>query len=213
MITLKIVASIVAIVMLSASPGVHASGYCGELKNAFGPFDYTSGIGRTNLPPVEQHHFTTEVEMLVKGQSGSVGADLDYTLRAFPNHHRALAAMVNLGQKEKTAHPNGAKYSVECYFDRAFRFAPNDGVLHLVYGNYLMKRGQAEKALTHLNEAIRLQPENANVNYNVGLAYFKRGDFEQANKYAAKAYSLGFPLPWLKEKLIEAGKWKAAPDR
>ena len=54
------------------------------------------------------------------------GGDLDYTLRAFPNHHVALMAMAKLGEKQKTARPAGAKYGVECYFQRAVSFRGDD---------------------------------------------------------------------------------------
>lgn len=64
---------------------------CGSLQNAFGPFDYRDPEARGEpLRLVESAHFTPSVESLVKGNSGTVAGDLDYTLRAFPNHHRAL---------------------------------------------------------------------------------------------------------------------------
>jgi Flp pilus assembly protein TadD len=78
----------------------------------------------------------------------------------------------------------------------------------MIYGNYLLKAGQADKATEQLKEAINLQPEDPNVNYNLGLLYVQKKDYEQAKIYAKKAYELGFPLPGLKNKLMEAGKWE-----
>ena len=124
----------------------------------------------------------------------------------FPNHHRALAAFSKLSLKDKTLKPTGAQYSVECFFDRAIRFQPSDGVVRMIYGNYLLKAGQTDKATEQLKEAVNLQPENPNVNYNLGLLYVQKKDYEQAKIYAKKAYELGFPLLGLKNKLIGSGE-------
>jgi hypothetical protein len=36
----------------------------------------------------------------------------------------------------------------------------------------------------------------------------QRKNYEEARNYAKKAYELGFPLPGLKNQLIQAGKWE-----
>src|SRR5690242_17113706 len=78
---------------------VAADDACGELENAFGPFDYrTVSADRKRL--VEGSHFTPYIEGLQRGHTGAIGSEIDYTLRAFPNHPRALVAMMKLGIKE-----------------------------------------------------------------------------------------------------------------
>jgi uncharacterized protein HemY len=72
----------------------------------------------------------------------------------------------------------------------------------------LLKAGQTDKATEQLEVAVNLEPENPNINYNLGLLYVQKKDYEQAKIYAKKAYDLGFPLPGLKNKLMEAGKWE-----
>ena len=210
---------IVAFIALSVSSSLQAANYCGELKNAYGPFDYTDSANRSGnnasqspLELVESAHFTPSVEHLIKGNTASLGGDLAYTLRVFPNHHRALMSIGKLALRDKKLRADGASYSVECFFDRAIRFKPDDGVVRMVYGIYLSQSGNLEKAIEQMEEAVRLQPENANVNYNLGLLYMKKKNYEQANIYAKKAYKLGFPLPGLKNKLIDAGKWSEAPE-
>jgi Tfp pilus assembly protein PilF len=96
---------------------------------------------------------------------------------------------------------------VECYFDRAIRFKPDDGIVRLVYGTYLSASGRLDEALVQLNEAVKLNPRNANANYNLGLLYLRKKDYAQAKLFAKKAYQLGFPLPGLKNQLSQAGKW------
>lgn len=202
---MKPILSVVAVLAISLTPAAQSAEYCGDLKNAFGPFDYRNTEDRKNLPIVERAHFTSEVERLVKGNTGRIGGDLDYTLRAFPNHHRALAALANLALRDKNPRPDGARYSVDCFFERAIRFQPSDGIVRMVYGSYLSRLGNAENALKQFNEAVALEPENANINYSLGLLHFKKKNYDDARKYAKKAYSLGFPLPWLKDRLNETG--------
>ncbi|SDA25476.1 TPR repeat-containing protein [Nitrosospira sp. Nsp18] len=200
----KIISSVVILLISIISTNLQAASYCGELDNAY---DYRDNTQRSFLATVEKHHFTPNVESLRHGNSGSLGGELSYTLMIFPNHHRALAAFGKLSLRDKTLKPAGSKYSVECFFERAIRYKPNDGIVRMVYGNYLLKAGQIDKATEQFQIAVDLDPENPTINYNLGLLYMKKKDYEQANIYAKKAYELGFPLPGLKNQLMEAGKW------
>lgn len=182
---------------------------CGPLRNGYGPFDYRSD--KDKLQIVEGAHFTPQVANLISGNTGPIGADIDYTLRASPNHHRALMAMVRLGEKEKRNRPQGAKYSVECYLNRGLRFRPDDATVKMIYATFLAKKGRQSEALTQLNEAETIAGENANLFYNMGLAYFELKDFDKALIYAHKAYQMNFPLPGLRNKLMQLGKW-SEPD-
>lgn len=180
---------------------------CGSLENHYGPYDYRSDKDKLGI--VETFHLTSNVINLSSAQSASsVGGDLDYTLRAFPNHHIALMAMTRLGEKEKTAKPRGVKYSVECYLQRAFRFRNDDTTVKMLYAAYLAKNGKRTEALAMLDEMVNAEEETANVYYNIGLIYFELKDYEKSLSYARRAYDLGFPLPGLRDKLKRAGKWK-----
>ena len=181
---------------------------CGALDNAYGPFDYTDATDRRDkLPIVEQFHFNSDVENLRRGQSGTIIGDLDYTLRAFPNHHRALNAMA-LYQRANPEAAVAPFRSAECYFNRAMRFRPGDGTTRMLYGSYLFKRGQRQEALQRYQEALALQPESAEVHYNMGLLQLELKQTAQALEHAHKAYALGYPLQGLKNKLKRAGAWK-----
>ncbi|MDQ3186938.1 MAG: tetratricopeptide repeat protein [Pseudomonadota bacterium] len=206
---MKALSCIAAFMISAVSINLQAAPYCGEINVGLSGGDYTNSEDRSKkLPIVEQYHFTPNIENLVKGNSGTLGAELSYTLEHFPNHHRALTALSKLALRDKTAQPTGAKYTVECFFDRAIRFKPRDSIVRSVYSNHLLKLGRSDAALEQLKEAINLQPENPTINYNLGLLYMQKKDYEQARTYAKKAYELGFPLPGLKNKLMEAGKWK-----
>jgi len=190
-----------------ARAGAEVNDYiCGSLQNAYGPFDYRTD--KDKLAIVESFHLTSNVVNLISWQSaGSIGGDLDYTLRAFPNHHVALMTMTKLGEREKVARPKGAKYSVQCYFHRALRFRDDDATVKMLYASYLVKNGNRVEALKQLEEAASLEGDNANINYNTGLIYFDMREYDKALDYAQRAYASGFPLPGLREKLKRVGKW------
>jgi tetratricopeptide (TPR) repeat protein len=180
---------------------------CGPLTNHFGPFDYhASPPERRNL--VERAHFTPDVERLRRGQTTAViGADIHYTLMVFPNHPRALLAMSNLAQKEKLAKPAGSGFTVDCWFDRAVRFREEDATVRMLFGIYLLKTNRPELAVAQLEKASEFESENANLAYNLGLAYFDLHDYQKSLAFAHQAYEQGFPLPGLRNKLKRVGKW------
>lgn len=170
--------------------------------------DYTSAEDRGGLSVVEKFHFSRAVETLAQGMTGSLGADIGYTLEHFPNHHRALASMAKLGLRLKSPQPPGARYTVSCFFERAIAYAPHDVTARMVYGSYLLAMGQDTAALEQLDAASRLAPEQATIQYNLGLMYIKKKEYDKASVHAQKAYALGFPLPGLRNKLKAAGKWR-----
>ena len=82
-------------------PAQQPSMACGDFNYSslsIGPLDYRI------TPPdvrelVERRHFTRNVEQLKKGVTSTVGGDITYTLRAFPNHPRALKAAAELTRR------------------------------------------------------------------------------------------------------------------
>jgi tetratricopeptide (TPR) repeat protein len=183
---------------------------CGDpFQNGVGPYDYNSGEARTNpqkIPIVERHHFTPVVESLARGQSTSyVMGDLDYTLRAVPNHHRALQAVVRYELRERKPDPRFR--DAKCWLERASMFAPRDGVVQLIYGMFLARQKSYDAALERYLAALDLIPESSELHYNMGLLYFEMKDHAKALEHAQRAYALGYPLEGLKSKLIAAGKW------
>lgn len=186
-----------------------AVNYCGELENHYGPFDYrTATAERVNL--VERFHFTSNVETLRNGNTGSIGGDISYTLRVFPNHVRALMAISNLGRRQKTDKPHGSNFTIPCWFDRAIRFVPDDPNVRLAYGIVLLRDGKKSEALAQMQKAQEFGGDNANLQYNLGLAYFDVGEYDKSYDAAKKAYARGYDLPGLRDKLRKVGKWRGA---
>ncbi|BDT66485.1 hypothetical protein os1_06480 [Comamonadaceae bacterium OS-1] len=181
---------------------------CGPLKSGYGPYDYRTSKGPI-LSTVEDFHFTSRVEMLIQADTGYIGADIDYTLRAFPNHHRALMAAMRYGEKTKTEKPPHMRYSISCYFDRALRFRPDDAIPRIIFSMYLAKGGRTPEAIQQLDIAAEGAEgkENPFTHFNLGLNYFDLKEYTKAEIQAHKAYALGFPQTILKEKLKGVGKW------
>lgn len=203
---------IIATALCAAWPAL-AQNICGELQNAYGPYDYQTERGQP-LRLVEGAHFGPSVEALLHGKRGAhtpVGPEINYTLRAFPNHHRALLATQRLAERTKRDPPPGMLYTVECWFDRATRFRPNDVVVRMLYAQYLNSKSRREQALAQLEQVQRLAGDNPFTHYNLGLVFLEMKEFDRALVQAHRAIDLGFERDDLKAKLVAAGKWSDTP--
>jgi hypothetical protein len=217
MITMR--SALVFVLIGTAAGAAHAQNRdpsnCGGLHpegsnmGMFGPYDYTNKANwKEKLPLVERHHFSTDVETLRRGITTRPPApDLNYTLLAFPNHHRALVSLVNLSFREKTNKPKHMEYSVDCFFDRAMRFKPHDKRVQMIYGTYLMRNNKYKEALKFFDNAEDGLKGDPNFHYNRGLLHVELKQWDKAADDAAVAYSAGFNLPGLRDKLSRAGKW------
>lgn len=181
---------------------------CGTLysRGQYGPYDYRNQ--RDKLPIVEGAHFTDYIEALIKGNRVKYpGADIDYTLRAIPNHHRALLAMMRLGEKEKTAQPREVRYTIDCWFKRAIEFRPDDSIVRMIYSTYLRKNYRSSEAESQLYTATSYAKENAFTHYNIGMHYFDLKIYDKALIQAHRAMTLGLPQTELRDQLRNIGKW------
>ena len=207
------------LIFTNSASAQYVSQACGSLENAFGPFDYRDPNHLVNQPGettskrsiVERVHFTREVETLVRGYKVKEPlADLDYTLRVFPNHHRALSSMANCHIRNNEL--KMGRYSIDCWFERAIRFRPDDASVRVVNAIYLLNTGKYENALIQYQDAVELQPDSADAQYGIGLVYAKMGNYDLAYEHAVQAYELGYPLPGLRNLLIKAGAWEQKLD-
>ena len=208
----------VCVLMLLSSSGVNAqdNAYCGNAfvnPRGWGPFDYLDPMEHANqrhIPTLEKHHFGPDVRAGRRGMSGKydVIPDLDFILRACPNHHPALSVVLKHHVKKR---PQVAPdKTAECYIQRAVQFRPDDGTVRMLAGIYYARSGVNDKALEAYSEGLALLPDSAELHYNIGLLYTKLGRLHEANEHAVRAYMLGAQLPGLKRKLIRLDAWN--PD-
>lgn len=183
-------------------------GSCGPIyiPTHVGPFDYRNE--RQLLSTVEFGHYQPGVERLIKPMFQYFGADLDYTLKAFPNHHRALMTMARLTIKEKTLTPKGANYSAECYFIRGMTFRPDDLIVRMIYASFLVMHQRNQDAAKQLDFVLESAGDDPFTHYNVGMIYADMKDWPRALQQAHIALAGGFGRPELKNRLQSAGQWR-----
>lgn len=196
---------------------------CGSLQQSWGPFDYrpnryipesTYRSHAALLAIVESNHFTPEVEALVRGKTGSLpGGDLSYTLGVFPNHHRALIAVSKLAVREKSPQPTQTRFSVECYFQRAIAFRPDDHIVRMIYANHLILIDRVRDAESQIDTVASQNAENAFTQRNISLLYLEAKNYDKALAHAHKASELGLNINVVKEHLQKLGKWQEAEPK
>ena len=194
---------------------------CGGLANNYGPYDYRQYKDMPEIDPVtkqmsplqmvEGAHFIDTCEALVKCKRGSIGSDIDYTLRAFPNHHRALIAMMLYGERTKRDQPPEALFTVDCYFKRALTWKADDVIVRLIYAGYLNGKGKTAAAKEQLEAANKLTASgnNAFSVYNVGMVALDLNEVDLAVDAARRAYGAGMTHPILRQRLMAINRWPA----
>ena len=182
---------------------------CNGKAQAYGPYDYTNHLHNSKRPVVEKHHFNKNVENLIKGQTSHVTDDLDYTLRAIPNHHRALLSAIRYQIRvNKKFERKALAPPVECYLQRAINFSPKDSTVLTLYAYYLRKAGKLSEAEAKYQRALKISPDSAKILYSYSLLLIDLKKHDQALIYAKKAYQNGRPPINLKNKLIKLKVWK-----
>ena len=175
------------------------------------PRDYREGGSTVSM--VDTFHFTPLVESLTKPMfQAGFGGDFGYTLRMIPNHHRALLALIRLGERMHWAIPKGLEFSYECYYDRAMRFRPDDMVVRMIYARFLQKRGRDKEASSQLEFVASKRVDDPVTNYSLGMLYLDMKDYDKAVEHARRAYAAGNQNPALKDLLQQLGKWPEAGE-
>jgi Flp pilus assembly protein TadD len=193
---------------ITSAEGVGALS-CRSLESLGKVYDYNDDGKEAveKIAIVEANHFNSQVRTLQKGQTNVfLASDIAFVLYAIPNHYEALSAMGRWqilngykGEAVQRIEP------ADCYYRRAQEFRPTDPVLRIVYGVYLHRAKRWQEAKSEYLRAQELGGESAELFYNMGLLWLDMGDVTQAKDYADMAYSMGYPLPGLRNKLRNAG--------
>jgi Tfp pilus assembly protein PilF len=98
--------------------------------------------------------------------------------------------------------------SLDCYFDRAIRYRPDDTVVRSIYAMFLNKKSRKDEAMRQLELAMPYANENPVSLHTIGTVYLELGEFDRALTQAHKARSMGLEWPALENALKAAGHWK-----
>jgi tetratricopeptide (TPR) repeat protein len=178
------------------------------------PHDFRDPQENGLLKDVEKYHFNRDTERLLAGTSKPLPLDIAYALGWFGNHYRALNAMGDW----QLAHgyvPTAEYFEAECYFQRAAAFTPTDPEIYVIWGNHHYKKAAAldkgknhaeavdeyRAAVAKYEQGLAVDPQSAEAEYDLGLAYVRLGDYQNAKVHADRAYSLGYPLQGLRHLL------------
>ncbi|MEZ5567642.1 MAG: hypothetical protein R3E54_04750 [Halioglobus sp.] len=187
---------------------------CAGGQPTTGPFDYLNMPANAGmLRVVEENHFNRNVETLAKGMSSTPMGDIDFTLLAFPNHHRALQSAMNFSMQRKQWPADSKGHPAECYLQRAINFSPRDPVPVKLYGYYMHRKGKLEVALQANQRALTMQPADVMLRYNTALILVDLKRYDEALALAQPLYKAGLTLPGLKNKLVKAGVWEYSPEQ
>lgn len=196
----------------------YAASQCGDPFKSLGgtnPSDYTNAADSKHLKQVNDYHFDPFKDNSVYRYFIN---NMDYTLRHFPNHYPALYLVSKRERTERERIEKQGKYfdepkssagfpaTAECYFERAVRFRPNDPTVHMLYGIHLHLLGKLDQALQEYKKSEQIYPNNSELQYNLGLLYFDRKEYNLARQHAQKAYTMGYPLRGLQEKLARVNR-------
>ena len=207
--------------LCSASKFITSTDRCNDpyVATGFGPHDFRKYKRSDHeISIVERYHFTSKTRKealygLKTIPDHTMGADLDYTLRAIPNNPDAINAMATFQirdiKKKLNYFSQPRKFMpAYCYFNRAIAFAPDDVNMYNLYGIYLQRIGKLKEALIQFKKVVELEPKSAKSRYNLGLIYYYLKDYKNAVKEAKYAYSNGYKKLHLKKQLQAKGHWK-----
>ena len=94
------------------------------------------------------------------------------------------------------------------YAKKAIDTHPKSHLGYVVKSIIEKKKGNLPLAIQTLEYGFKMTDGTSpELNYHLGHAHFIDGSYEKATEYAKLAYGGGYPLPWLKEQLIEKGYW------
>ena len=128
----------------------------------------------------------------------------EFSLKTCPKSNRQFSvALTHMGM----VYTETREYAkAERMFEDAIELHPDYDGAYIAKGIMLKRAGKREQSLAALQAgSTATQGSSPELEYALGLAYFDSNQFENAREHARKAYSLGYPLPNLKDKLAKVG--------
>ena len=108
----------------------------------------------------------------------------------------------------KVPRPANATYApIECYFQKAIAFSPNDYRVMQLYSNYLTKKNHPKMAESVYKRALKINNAPLDINYALGILYVEMNELDKAVEQAKIVYDRGFKKTKLARKLKKVNRW------
>lgn len=140
------------------------------------------------LRNVEKYHLTKEKfgKYYQAGQYSSAIRELQFVLRYFPNHPKALMYM------ETIAKITNNQSLALSHYKNALKLYPQHALTHAQYGRYLASTGRVQSGIERLQKATEMDPELAVAHGWLAMIYAKSGSTDLARQTARQARKLGY---------------------
>jgi tetratricopeptide (TPR) repeat protein len=102
-----------------------------------------------------------------------------------PDNYLLLYAFGEM--QDRIGAPPGTELEKEALADlkRSVEIEPNMAPSRVALGRMLLRRGEVDEAIVHLERAIQLNPDNLSPAYQLATAYRRKGNKEKAAEYQA----------------------------
>ncbi|MFY8299608.1 tetratricopeptide repeat protein [Pseudoalteromonas sp. SS15] len=106
---------------------------------------------------------------------------LQKAIEIAPHHINAIALLGALHQQ------NGDFETAKTYFEQGLLLEQKSSLFHLFYGDFLLSQQQTTEALTSLQTAFKLSPNDPEVLIKLAYAYLVKRDRKKAQQYFERA--------------------------
>lgn len=146
--------------------------------------------GSQNQPTGPVGTATPQFQVPALGQTGPSPqasgqlADLEARARQNPGDHDFLLQVANF------AHDNGYYDKAISYYDQYLKHHPEDVNAIVDKGICYHESQRSDQAIEIMNQALRLQPNHLQANFNLGIINLQMGNLEKANGWFKKVVAI-----------------------
>lgn len=157
-----------------------------------------------HLWAVEEYHYKPAVNWLMSGSPAQARDDIEFILRHFPNHPKALALAFEYGKRIKQP-----DYALPLY-QKAVQMNPKIAGIWSDFGTLQHELKNYTEAVACFEKAVAINAKTGIYRYNLGLSLFEIKEYEKAQVEATAARDMGVPFTALQDKLDGLKKPKPA---
>lgn len=133
--------------------------------------------------------------------------NIDYSVKRTPREHSLYPEMLTM---IAAAHSGRREYEqAEQYLRESMRLHPRYAGAYAALGLLYRDLGRKEEGRDVLKEGdAATNGESAEIHYFLGLMLLEEGEIDAAVAHAREAYARRYPLPGLRQKLEQIGRWR-----